>query len=576
MHTGRLSLWSFFGLGLAPICILGQAMLTAPHPSWDLHNMRPPNFLLRNGGLDFLSDGRLVASDWGSDMTVTGKVYIISGMGGKDSSGVTYKVFAQSLKEPLGLKVVNDTIYVMCKDGLYMLPDADKNGLADENRKIVSGWSYPLNSSNGERWHLFAFGLLYKDGFFYGTLASEYPPSSDQGKDRGSLIKMDPKKGTFEIVVGGLRTPNGIAFGPEGEIFGTDNQGHWLPANKLNHFVKGRNYGMHNDPANPYDISRVPQSPPVVWLEEGQIGLSPSQPAYVTHGPYSGQFLVGDVSFGGLQRIFVEKVAGEYQGVVFKFAGGFEAGTNRLVWGPDGALYIGQIGNNSTNWGWQNKNYGLSKLIDNSTSTFELLAVRSRKNGMELEFTEPVSAASAVAANFTVETWTQLPQEGYGAGNLQSRRNLTVSSATLSMDKKSVFLQIDGLTPNYVVHIKTPSIRSATAKAPWASEAWYTLNKISPTSAFDPTVFIDPKLRSMDAMSTDFKVHRDQTGIIAEIPFLGNSTIAVQDLQGRTLATGITMHPGSIRFSTEGFSRGTYFVRVLVDGHRYSHSINLM
>jgi hypothetical protein len=41
----------------------------------------------------------------------------------------------------------------------------------------------------------------------------------------------------------GCRVPNGIAPGPEGNIFFTDNQGDWIQVCKLAHVVPGRFYG---------------------------------------------------------------------------------------------------------------------------------------------------------------------------------------------------------------------------------------------------------------------------------------------------------------------------------------------
>lgn len=71
-------------------------------------------------------------------------------------------------------------------------------------------------------------------------------------------------------------------------------------------------------------------------------------------GPYKNQLLHGDVCYGGLQRVFMEKINGNYQGCVFRFSQGLEGATHRLVWGPDGALYMGMIGNPG-NWSQQGK-----------------------------------------------------------------------------------------------------------------------------------------------------------------------------------------------------------------------------
>ena len=39
--------------------------------------------------------------------------------------------------------------------------------------------------------------------------------------------------GSFKAINTGLRQPNGIGLGPDGEIFVLENQGEWVPSNKL-------------------------------------------------------------------------------------------------------------------------------------------------------------------------------------------------------------------------------------------------------------------------------------------------------------------------------------------------------
>ena len=88
------------------------------------------------------------------------------------------------------------------------------------------------------------------------------------------------------------------------------------------------------------DMTRIP-TPPAVWLPQDEIGNSPGQPVQMPYGPYKNQWLLGDVTHGGIKRIFLEKVEGSYQGCVFRFSQGLEAGINRMVWGPDSSLYVG-------------------------------------------------------------------------------------------------------------------------------------------------------------------------------------------------------------------------------------------
>ena len=53
-------------------------------------------------------------------------------------------------------------------------------------------------------------------------------------------------------------------------------------------------------------------------MPENEAANSPSQPVLVPDGPYMGQMLHGDVTAGGIQRDFIEKINGEYQGCVFR------------------------------------------------------------------------------------------------------------------------------------------------------------------------------------------------------------------------------------------------------------------
>src|SRR5690606_20457836 len=156
-------------------------------------------------------------------------------------------------------------------------------------------------------------------------------------ENRGTSITVDRETGEIDYVAGGLRTPNGMAFGPEDELFVMDNQGAWLPSSKLVHVEQDRFFNHYTNPAGPFDDQPVTQ--PVLWIPQNEIGNSPSEPVQLTEGEFAGQLLFGDVTYGGLQRGFLEKVDGEFQGAVFRHTAGLEAGVNRTVIGPDGAVY---------------------------------------------------------------------------------------------------------------------------------------------------------------------------------------------------------------------------------------------
>ena len=73
------------------------------HPSYDLSQARPDDFLPKVGGMDFLADGRMVVSVWDA----SGAIYIIDGAQSGDPSKMSVKKIADGLAEPLGLSLIH-------------------------------------------------------------------------------------------------------------------------------------------------------------------------------------------------------------------------------------------------------------------------------------------------------------------------------------------------------------------------------------------------------------------------------------------------------------------------------------
>ena len=446
--------------------------LVAVHPSFNVAQARPNDFKPKIGGMDFLSDGSLVVSTWDS----LGSIYVLKNVTGTSPEAIQVKKVAYGLAEPLGIKVVNDTIYVLQKQELTRLVDRDKDGIIDEYQTICNGWRCSAN------FHEFAFGLLYEDGYFYVTLATAINAGGASTKpqipDRGKLVKIAKADGSFEFISAGLRTPNGIGYGVDHEKFIADNQGDWLPANKIVHVQKGAWYGSRSVDFEGTEGKK--ETLPVVWLPQDDIANSPSQPVPLNIGPYQNQMIYGDITYGGIQRVFAEKVNGSYQGAVFRFSQGLEVGVNRLVWGPDGSLYAGGVGSTG-NWGQTGKlNYGLQKLTYNNKLTFEMLAIRAKPTGIEIEFTKPLrEGAGADASAYTIRQWYYKPTADYGGPKLDDKV-LSITKVTLSNDRKRVMLELSGLQENHVVYVKLnhQSVTSTTGQKLWSTEAWYTMNSM--------------------------------------------------------------------------------------------------
>lgn len=450
--------------------------LTSVNPGYTLTDLRPEGFEPQVSAMDWLPGGKLAVTTWGGSTKTEGEVYVLDHVTGDTGpEKVTYKKIAGGLKEPMGIKYVDGKLYVSEKHQLTELSDIEGDNTADEIRKVAE-WPY------GGNFHEFAFGLLYEKGNFYLNLsvAINYGGATTDPQpaaNRGATIKVNKKTGKVSYLAGGLRTPNGIGRGPEGDLFVTDNQGGWLPASKLLHVKQDRFFNHYTNPDGPFDDRQVTK--PVLWLPQNEIANSPSTPMLLKKGPFAGQMLFGDVTYGGIQRADLEKIDGEYQGAVFRHTQGLEAGITRISTGPDGAIYAGGLGADG-NWGQEGKlRFGLQKLTPNGTTAFDIKTMRATRDGFELTYTKPLSAETAAKLTngaYSVEQWRYVPTPAYG-GPKVDEETLPVAAARLSADRRTVRLTIPGLKTDRVVHVRSPRpFASDTGDQLWSTEAWYTLN----------------------------------------------------------------------------------------------------
>src|SRR3712207_86763 len=135
------------------------------NPAYNLVNLRPAGFEPKVTGLEWMGNDLLVLT-WGDDdgdpasVTEAGEVWKLSGVKtATDPSTITRVKLAEGLKEPQGIKVVDGEIYISEKHRLVKLTNANAAGLYTGRQQIAT-WPFDDN------FHEFAFGLLYKDGYF--------------------------------------------------------------------------------------------------------------------------------------------------------------------------------------------------------------------------------------------------------------------------------------------------------------------------------------------------------------------------------------------------------------------------
>ncbi len=443
------------------------ASLAGVHPAFDLIRIRPDDFKPRVGGMTFAGDGSLLVSTWDS----IGGVYQLLGVEKNNPDSVEIRLIASGLSEPLGLEADGKDIYVMQKHELTRLEDRNGDGVMDIYHCVNNQFGVTPD------FHEFSYGLVKREGILYGALglAMRLMNSELQHEDRGTVFSVT-NQSDFKIIARGLRQTNGIGIGPGGDLFVTENQGQWVPGCKLIHVRENHFYGCQHGTGDRF--FGMKEELPAVWLPQDEIGNSPGNPIIIRDGPYVGQMVFGDVTHGGITRVFLEKRKGEYQGCAFRFSQGMEAGINRLAYGPDGGIYAGGVGMHG-GWSHKEKQFGLQKLQFNGEIPFEILSVSSREDGFEVVFTKALNRSHKLdASTIIVEQWCYESTERYGGDKVDKTR-LAVDRISLSDDRTSARLFLEGLREGYVVYfLFDDSLRSEDDDALWSGEVWYTLNNL--------------------------------------------------------------------------------------------------
>ena len=421
--------------------------------------------------MDWLGDGRLAVCTW------PGEVYLLDGLL-DDDGPVTFNRLAKGLNEPMGLLVRDGRLYVSQKPELTEIAFDEKNGRTEFTR-VSADWGY------SGHYNAFSYGpVLDRDGRF--VLANAGHSGRWDMKFMGWAIRRG-SNGTMDGVASGFREPNGIGvFGPERDVFVTDNQGHWTAVCELNHLRPGKYFGRPSstpDPKNLYE-GRGTFTPPAIWFPYS-LARSISGMAEIRDnrfGPFKGQLLVGDFQNALVTRVFLEKVNGEYQGAVFPFITGFRSGVNRLSFGPDGNLYVGGLQRTWTSIAPDPAS--LERVTFTGNTPFSIRKVEAKPDGFLLTFTEPAKPSAADPDNFDVSQFRYTYHSDYGsprfnhAGEKDSQTPIEVTDATLSANRLELRLSLSEWREGHVTQVRCFDVISEAGKALWHDTFHYTLNQI--------------------------------------------------------------------------------------------------
>lgn len=448
----------------------------------------PEGEVMELGSIALLPDQRVAVA------SRRGDVWICEGAYGDDLSAVKWTQFAEGVHEPFGMFWRDGWLWMTQRPEITKMRDTDGDWRADEFVTVDAPWGingnyheYTFGSDPDEEGNIWTVACLTGSG-----------AAADDSPFRGWGFRTS-LEGKSVPTVTGVRSPGGIGFNAAGDAFYCDNQGLWNGSSSLKHLRVGGFMGnptgnkyvklqnVLKDPGAPKDKSRIEAErqrmkdlvPPAVVFPHGLIGQSPTgvipDATGGKFGPFAGQTLVGEQTHSQVQRVYLEKVNGFYQGAVWHFLEGYRSGIVPLRLGEDGTLFVG-----GTNRGWAargGKPFTFERTRWTGRVPFEMKEMKLTKEGWQLVFTEPVDSKTAGdPSSYQMEAWTYIYQSSYGSPQVDQATPKIVK-AEVSADNLSVKLTVEGRVKGHVHELDSAGVKSQGGKVLWHPKCYYTINE---------------------------------------------------------------------------------------------------
>jgi type 1 glutamine amidotransferase len=390
----------------------------------------PWKALMFLSGVDFFASGDAAVS------TIHGDVWTVSGIDERLEK-LSWRRYATGLYQALGLRVVKDQVYVLGRDRITRLKDADGDGEADGYESFAA--DLPTSARGHD--YITCLEIDREGNFYFASWKGLYRVSADGGRT--------------ELLATGFRNPNGLSVGPGGEITVAPQEGEWTPASMICEARPGGHYG-YGGPMGGVD-------PPLCYLPRLMDNSTGAQ-VWVTGdrwGPLSGRLL--NLSFGRctMQLVLRDAADGRAQGAVapfFKLS--FASGIMRGAFRPqDGQLYVA----GARGWVSAAVRDGCLQRVRYAGGKVPLpVAWRASRGGLSISFALPLDRAVAEDPDsYALERWNYRYSEKYGSEDYSVLRPdavghdaVDLKSARLSADGRSILLEIPGLAPVHQLRVR--------------------------------------------------------------------------------------------------------------------------
>jgi hypothetical protein len=464
--TGRLFSRSsdegFTGASGKPPLLWPQEVTTAITPgredgpftadTLELPGNNPWQSWMRPGGFDFLPDGKsAVLCTWNGD------AWRVDGLTARAPASLRWRRLVAGLFQPLGVRVRGGEIFVCCRDQIVRLRDLNSDGEID----FIENFNNDHQVT--EHFHEFAMGLQSDaaGNLYYAKSARHALPALVP--HHGTLLRVSADGSRTDILATGFRAANGVCLNDDGTFFVTDQEGHWIPKNRVNRVRVGGFYGNMLGFTSVTNSADSAMDPPMVWITNAK-DRSPAELLRVPEGAWgslSGALL--SLSYG-TGKIFVvphEEVGGVWQGAICELPLPlFATGIMRGRFGADGALYLCGL------FGWAGNataHGGFYRVRRNNQPAHVPISIRARKSRLDVTFSEALDPASVDADGFAFRVWSLKRSADYGSKHY-NEHTLNVAAAKLGTDRRTVSLDIPDLAPTECYELKV-RVRAANGDA---------------------------------------------------------------------------------------------------------------
>lgn len=368
----------------------------------------------------------------------------------------TWTLIAEGFQDCLGILEEDDgSLVITQKPELTRLRDHDGDGWFESHETLSEAF---LVSAN---YHEYLHGPAQgSDGNYYITLNLAHHDEKKaiykaggqfmgtEGGYRGWALQVTPDGKTTPFA-SGLRSPAGLATGPSGQLYYTENQGEYVGTSKLFLLEKDRFYGhpsglvdqpgmKASSPEIQWDAVKGTKEKALALMAHSRVANAPGSPAWQAGAPDQ-EMWVGDQT---LSTLFQIKTKPNHEAAIIPFAKGFPSGVMRLLFDKNGDLYVGQTGR-----GWRAKGGSEHALVvitrTKDPRPNQLQDITRDGNQFTLTFSQKLTA-KPTPEQLALTSWTYLDSPKYGSPE-QNKSQHPIKALILGENGKDLTITTDPL-----------------------------------------------------------------------------------------------------------------------------------